>query len=165
MLNVCVCSLKNNFFLFGNFDHNNLVYDPFKDSWKKISSMKVKWYWSFCTAFKGQCVVLEGERGLNKIFKIVESYDYYFDMWSFLPDMQTARSKAGVVKKGNQLFVICEIDLECYSLKFCEVCDSKSQKFTFIESNSNIRIKIILRSLYWQQYYLQVMVITTVFLI
>ena len=52
--------------------------------------------------------------------------------------MQVARSKAGVVAKGNKLFVIGGIDLEFYSLNSSEVYDSISQKFTFIKSNYKI---------------------------
>ena len=101
--------------------------------------MNVKRYQSFCTVFQGQCVVLGGTCNYySKIFKTVESYDHYLDKWSFLPDMQIARLEAGVVSKGNKLFVICGHGLYYKFLETCEVYDSISQKFFFIKSNSKI---------------------------
>ena len=52
--------------------------------------------------------------------------------------MQVARYEAGVVTKGNKLFVISGSDYKSFFLETSEVYDSISKKFTFIESNSNL---------------------------
>ena len=84
----------NKIYVFGDFDYNNWVYDPLKDSWNQISSMNEFRKYSSCTVFQGQCVVLGGEYNNyidKKVFKTVESYDHHLDKWSFLPEMQAAR--------------------------------------------------------------------------
>ena len=50
--------------------------------------------------------------------------------------MQIARSKAGVFTKGNKLFVIKGNGSNCHFLETCEVYDSISNNFTFIECSS-----------------------------
>ena len=54
--------------------------------------------------------------------------------------MQVGRYKAGVVTKGNKMFVVGGYDDKSV-LKTSEVYDSITQKFTFIATNSNIHSK------------------------
>ena len=37
---------------------------------------------------------------------IVESYDYYGNNWTYLPDMNEPRYNHGAVSMGNKMFVV-----------------------------------------------------------
>ena len=63
----------------------------------------------------------------NKL-KSVETYDHHLKKWSYLAELQTSRSKASVVTKGNNLFVLSG----CFEGS-CEVYDSISKKFSYID--------------------------------
>ena len=65
--------------------------------------------------------------------------------------MQVVRLEAGVVTKGNELFVICGRDLNHKYLKTSEVYDLMTQKFTFIESNPNFLLSDNLFCTYFKE--------------
>ena len=65
--------------------------------------------------------------------KSVESYDYYENKWTYLPDMNEKRMSNALIGIGNKLFVIGG-----RRISSCEVFDSCSRKFTFI--NSDIKV-------------------------
>ena len=136
----CVCSFMNKIYLFEGY--SNWVYDPSLNSWQEIAKVNLKRKESSCAVFQGQCTVLGGlnfglEESRRKIFKTVETYDHYLDKWTFLPNMQIARSAPGIVAKGNKLYVIAGTNEYFNSIKASEVYDSISKQFTFIASNQS----------------------------
>ena len=82
--------------------------------------------------------VLYWEVKIFIVIKTLKLFDHYLNKWSFLPDMQIARSETGVVTQGNKLFVTLGIDIHFNFLNTSEVYDSISQKFTFIASSSKM---------------------------
>ena len=107
------------------------MYDPTQNDWNVIKNCNIKRIYASCTVFQGQCVLFGGRNYLNfrNKLKSVESYDHYLEKWSLLADLQVARCRAGVVTKGNKVFVIGG-----FHESTCEVYDSISQKISFIAS-------------------------------
>ena len=121
----CVCSFMGKIYAFGDLDGDNWVFDPVENIWTQISGCNQRRKYTSCTVFQGHCVVVGGRNSSSyKKLKSVETYDHYLGKWSFLADMQKERYQAGVVTKGNKMFVIGGF----YESK-CEVYDSISNRF------------------------------------
>ena len=82
---------------------------------------------SACTVYEGKIVVSGG-----LFLKSVESYDYYDNKRTFLPNMVEGRSCHAAVSMGNKMFVIGGI-----RTTKCEVLDSFSGNFTLIKPFSS----------------------------
>ena len=120
-----VCSFMGKIYAFGDLYGNNWVYDPVENNWTQISGCNQRRESASCTVFQGQCVVIGGRNSSsNKNLKSVETYDHYLNKWSFLADMQNERCQAGVVTKGDKIFVIGG-----FFENTCEVYDSNSKRF------------------------------------
>ena len=141
-LGTCICSFTNKLYFFGGmwdprsrFGYEEtvcLVHDP---NWPTgqldtVSRMNAGRYYASCAVFHGQCVVLGGRsRWENGALKSVECYDPHTDKWSSLSDMRAGRHSAGVVARGNKLYVLGGKNRNDYC-DFLEVYDSVSGKFT-----------------------------------
>ena len=129
----CACSFMGKIYVFGKaFSTISFVYDPEKNSWKRIADTINKRECSSCTVFQGQCTVVGGDTSCNVFSKSVESYDHHLNKWSLLPDLQVGRKLPGLLAKGNKLYVIAG----AYSNTH-EVYDSLTKQFTFIAPNSD----------------------------
>ena len=100
-----------------------LMYNIKTLQWTYIANWNSYREQAACVIFEGKIVVSGGNTCT------VESYDYYGDNWTYLPDMIEPRYNHGVVSMGNKMFVIGG-----YKNLSCEVFDSISRKFTYIKN-------------------------------
>ena len=100
-----------------------LMYNIKTLQWTYIANWNSYREQAACVIFEGKIVVSGGNTCT------VESYDYYGDNWSYLPDMIEPRYNHGVVSMGNKMFVIGG----WRNIADCEVFDSSSRKFTSIK--------------------------------
>ena len=130
--------------------------------------MKQNRYFAACTVFEGKIFITGGTYNWYKL-NSVETYDYYDNKWTYLPEMIERRSYHASVKMSNKMFVIGGGYTDGLG---CEVFDSFSRKFTYIsaariktidQSNSEvvcISDKIIV---FYETFYLESVVNTKVF--
>ena len=114
--NYCSCSYDGKIFTFGGNveladDQFKVVgyciqFDPEKNKWKKLASMKVKRSKPACSVLNGRIVVSGGEDYFYENLKSVESYDASADEWTRLPDMVHARSAHRSLVVRNKLYVV-----------------------------------------------------------
>ena len=106
-----------------------LMYNIQTSQWTYIADTNSYREKAACTIFEGKIVVSGGECGFSQSSKTVESYDYYEDCWTYLPDMIESRCDHGAVSIDNKMFVIGgNVNSSC------EVFDSTSRKFTYIKN-------------------------------
>ena len=96
------CFYMKNIYVFGGFckvNYKNISscakYDTNIKKWSYIASMNKCKESAACTVFEGKVVVLGGAC-INSL-KLVESYDYYENKWTLLPDMIQDRCEFGAV--------------------------------------------------------------------
>ena len=148
----CVCCFMQKIFvLSGNrCDEKNLykscnscmTYDIKNNKWTYISSMNKGRGFAACTVFEGKIVVSGGWHKANipgvdisrSRLSSVEAYNSHENKWVRFPHMLERRSEHDIVSMGNRMFVIGgRID------NTCEVFDSVTNKFTYIENTPKIK--------------------------
>ena len=108
------------------------TYDVNSNTWNEISGLNKARDCAACTVFEGKIVVTGGEYNWTQLTS-VETYDYYEDKWTCLPDLLEGRCNHAVVSMVNKMFVIGGEHTTS-----CEVFDSCSRKFTKIISEIQI---------------------------
>ena len=124
-----ICSFKQNIYVFESwvFRSKCTVYNIKDDKWSQIADLNEGRKAAAFTVFEGKIVVSGGYyKGTS-----VEAFDYYENRWYYFPDMIEKRRDHALVSMGNKMFVIGG-----YGTSTCEVFDSYSRKFTYIESIS-----------------------------
>ena len=132
----CVGSFMGNLYLIGGYNisyeeslSSSYSYNFDSNTWIETAKLNKARDCAACTVFEGKIVVTGGVYYLPQI-KSVEAYDYHEDKWTYLPDMIEERSYHAAVSMGNKMFVIGGK----YTTS-CEVFDSRSRKFSNINSD------------------------------
>ena len=121
-----VSSFMNSIYMIGGYLYSKTCYkyEINVNNWTKIADLKIDRSKSACAVFEGK-IVATGGYMYNGRTKSAESYDYYENKWSHLPDMIGLRDDHSSFSMGNKFFVIGG-----YSNVDAEVFDSTSRKFT-----------------------------------
>ena len=129
--NFSVCSFMKSIYLIGgyleHFGHYKgcYKYNLNYSKWTKIADLNIDRGDSACAVFEGKIVSTGGNRYSGITNSSAESYDYYENKWSRLPDMIGWRTNHSSFSMGNKFFVIGGC-----CLNYAEVFDSMSRKFT-----------------------------------
>ena len=141
----CFCSFMRKLYLIGGYVggyakskkkslSSCYIYNVKSNERNKISDLNQARCLAACTIFEGKIVVTGGfSRSDSSQLKSVESYDHYEDKWTLLPDMNEERVNHAAVTMGNKLFIIGGGETSS-----CEIFDSSSRKFTFINSENKV---------------------------
>ena len=103
----CVCIFMKELFVFGGHYFRGTISSCFKynfrlNKWSYIANMNEKRLFAVCTVFEGRTVVSGGENDSYEHLKSVESYDYYKNDWTYLPDMIKRRDNHFRISKSNK---------------------------------------------------------------
>ena len=118
-----------NLFILGGYRGNCVYFEPETKDWCEITAMTEERIHSGCTIFEGQIIVSGGALGSRESRKTVETYDFFTNVWSPMPDMLEARSHHASVSIGHKLFMIGGT-----STNSCEMYDSFTKKFVNIKA-------------------------------
>ena len=137
----CLRSFMNKLYIIGGYVKSEkkglsscYIYNIKSNERNKIADLNKERYWAACTVFEGKVVVTGGFSKSERCkLKSIEAYDYYENKWTYLPNMIDKRCHHASVSVGNKLFIIGG-----YKISSCEVFDSCSRKFTFINSNMKV---------------------------
>ena len=110
-------------------------FDPKERSCKIMAAMNEARYCASCAVFDGRIVVAGGQN-FEEDYRLdtVESYDFFADKWTQMPDMYGEKVGHSLVAVRNKLFVID------YDPDTCEVFDKTSGKFVALESPFGYRL-------------------------
>ena len=133
-LNCSICSFKQTLYEL-RFNGSCFAHNYHENNRNELARMNTSRISPTCAVFEGKIIVTGGKNN-DHTLKSIESYDYYENKWTNLPNMLEERNDHAAVSMGNKLFVIGGR----YTTN-CEVFDSFSRKFT--EINSRIKFSVI----------------------
>ena len=153
----CVCVFMQKLFVVSgkhysglretSYDRSCMFYDKRSDKWTSIAATLEGREDAACAVFEGKIILSGGIRGKSieskvkvgrhlmynvSVLKSVEAYDYYVNKWSSFPFMFSKRSNHTAVSISNKMFMIGGSSVKC------EIFDSVTRKFTFINPLPNL---------------------------
>ena len=139
----CVCGLIDKTYVIGGYQKRNsstnscIQFDTKNNKWNEVSRMSEPRVSAACTVFQGRVVVSGGFDVQNGNFEIdfhtVEMYDHTSNSWSYMPQMNEARSFHGSVAIRNKIFVVGGLRKNT-----CEVFDTVSNRFVLLVKTSPV---------------------------
>ena len=139
--NFCVCSLVGKIYTIGGKDSSEnfsscMQYDTKNGEIKDIFEMNMQRFVAAGTIYKGNIVVSGGFVQNYRPTNTVEVYYHIANSWSYMPNTVYEKYNHSLVAMRSKLFVIGHSNYPY------EVYDSTTNKFSIIESSTNLRASV-----------------------